>query len=179
MVILILKILEIANEFNEFFVNVATKLKEPVPNTNHDKLKEFCQSKLPSDMKFKIPQIQKEKVLKFLSTMDVSKATGTDMIGPRLLKLAAPCIADEVTFICNHSINNSVFPKKWKEAKITPLYKNGSLEEVNIVPYQFCQSCQKYLKSMFMTVFLNFCMNSSYCTKPNRDFVHNILVKPL
>ena len=97
---------EIANEFNECFVNVATKLKEPIPNTNHDKLKEFCQSKLPSDIKFKIPQIQKEKVLKFLSTMDVSKATGTDMIGPRLLKLAAPCIADEVTFICNHSINN-------------------------------------------------------------------------
>ena len=122
---------EIANEFNEFFVNVATKLKEPVPNTNHDKLKEFSQSKLPSDIKFKIPQIQKEKVLKFLSTMDVSKATGTDMIGPRLLKLAAPCIADEVTFICNHSINNSVFPNKWKEAKVTPLYKNGSLEEVN------------------------------------------------
>ena len=123
--------IEIANEFNEFFANVATKLKEPVPNTNHDKLKEFCQSKLPSDMKFKIPQIQKEKVLKFLSTIDISKATGTDMIGPRLLNLAAPCIADEATFICNYSINNSVFLNKWKEAKITPLYKNGSLEEVN------------------------------------------------
>ena len=170
---------EIANEFNEFFVNVATKLKEPVPNTNHDKLKEFCQSKLPSDMKFKIPQIQKEKVLKFLSTMDVSKATGTDMIGPRLLKLAAPCIANQVTFICNHSINNSVFPNKWKEAKVTPLYKNGSLEEVNnYCPISSLPVMSK-VKSMFMTVLLNSCMNSSYCTKPSRDFVHNNLVKPL
>lgn len=122
---------EIANEFNEFFVNVASKLKEPVLESNHDRLKEFCQSKLPFDMKFTIPQIQNEKVLKFLSTMDTSKATGTDMIGPRLLKLAAPYIANEVTFICNHSINNSVFPNKWKEAKVTPLHKNGPLEEVN------------------------------------------------
>ena len=54
---------EIANEFNEFFVNVATKLKEPVTNTNHNKLKEYCQSKLPSDMKFTIPQIQTGKSL--------------------------------------------------------------------------------------------------------------------
>ena len=121
----------IANEFNDFFVNVASKLKEPVTNTDHTKLKEFCQTKLPKDAKFIIPSIQKEKVLKFLSTIDINKATGSDMIGPRLLKVAAPYIADEVTFICNHSIINSVFPSKWKEAKVTPLFKNGSHEEVN------------------------------------------------
>ena len=90
--------LEMANEFNEFFVNIASKLKEStVNNSNHDKLKEFCQLKLPSNTKFKIPQIQKENVLKFFSKMDINKATGIDMIGPRLLKLAAPYIVDEVT----------------------------------------------------------------------------------
>ena len=90
--------LEMANEFNEFFVNIASKLKESaVTNTNHDKLKEFCQSKLPSNTKFKIPQIQKESVLKFFSRMDINKATGTDMIGPHLLKLAAPYIVGEIT----------------------------------------------------------------------------------
>ena len=49
---------------------------------------EFCQSKLPSNTKFKIPQIQKESVLKFFSSVDINKATGTDMIGPCLLKPA-------------------------------------------------------------------------------------------
>ena len=33
-----------ANDFKDFFVNIASKLKEPVGKTNHDKLKEFCQS---------------------------------------------------------------------------------------------------------------------------------------
>ena len=28
---------EMANEFNAFFVNIASKLKEPIVNTNHDK----------------------------------------------------------------------------------------------------------------------------------------------
>ena len=122
---------EIADEFNDFFVNVASKLKEPTTSTSHEKLKEFCQEKLPSGMKFEIPSINKEKVLKFLLNIDVNKATGTDMIGPRLLKYAAPYIADEITFICNQSIAKSVFPSKWKEAKVTPLFKSGPHEEVN------------------------------------------------
>ena len=94
-------------------------------------IREFCEAKLPADTKFIIPPIQKEKVLTFLSNIDINKASGTDMIGPRLLKLAAPFIADEITFICNHSITNSVFPSKWKEAKVAPLHKNGPLEEIN------------------------------------------------
>ena len=53
------------------------------------------------------------------------------MIGPRLLKYAAPYIADEITFICNQSIAKSVFPSKWKEAKVTLLFKSGPHEEVN------------------------------------------------
>ena len=122
---------EIASEFNNFFVNVASKLKEPITSMNHDKLKEFCQEKLPPDMKFEIPIIGRQKVLKFLSNIDINKATGTDMIGPRLLKFAAPFIADEITFICNQSIAKSVFPSKWKEAKVTPLFKNGPHEDVN------------------------------------------------
>ncbi|MEW8547257.1 MAG: reverse transcriptase family protein [Candidatus Thiodiazotropha sp.] len=122
---------EIANTFNDFFVNVASRIKEPVTNSNHARLKEFCQSKLPANAKFSISAIDKHKVLKYLSNIDVSKATGTDTIGPRLIKLAAPYIADDISFICNHSIKNSIFPNKWKEAKVSPLYKNGSHDDVN------------------------------------------------
>ena len=53
---------QIANIVNDFcFVN---EDKKTVRNTNHDKLT-FCQDKLPDDAKFVIPNIQKEKVLKF------------------------------------------------------------------------------------------------------------------
>ena len=122
---------EITNVFNNFFVNVGAKIKEPVISTNHHKLKEFCDRKLPAGTEFQIPSIEKDKVLKYLSNIDVSKATGTDNIGPRLLKISAPHIADDITFICNHSIRNSSFPNKWKEAKVSPLHKNGPLEDVN------------------------------------------------
>ena len=105
----------------------------------------------PSGMKFEIPSINREKVLKFLLNIDVNKATGTDMIGPRLLKYAAPYIADEITFICNQSIAKSVFPSKWKEAKVTPLFKSGSHEEVN--NYRPI-SILPVLSNMFMKVYM-------------------------
>ena len=50
--------------------------------------------------------ILKRKVLKYLSNIDISKATGKDGIGLRSLKLAAPHIAEHVTFICNRSITS-------------------------------------------------------------------------
>ena len=123
--------IEIANKFNDFFVNVASRIKEPVSNCNHSMLKDFCQGKLPENTKFSIPNIEKQTVLKYLSNLDVSKATGTDNIGPRLLRLAAPYIAEDIAFICNHSINNSTFPNQWKMAKVSPLYKSGPHDDVN------------------------------------------------
>ena len=54
-----------------------------------------------------------------------------DTIGPRLLKLAAPYISESLTFICNQSIVKSVFPKKRKEGKVTPLHKNGAKDDTN------------------------------------------------
>ena len=66
-----------------------------------------------------------------MRNLDLSKATGTDNIGPRLLKLSASFISESITYICNKSIQNSEIPSKWKEGKVTPLFKNGTKEDVN------------------------------------------------
>ena len=63
--------------------------------------------------------------------IDITKATGSDNIGARLLKLAAPFISDSLMYICNQSILNSTFPDKWKEGKVRPLYKNGPKDDTN------------------------------------------------
>ena len=61
--------------FTSFFVNIDSKIKGPVENTSHEKLREFCQQILPADTKFVISNIEKEKVLKYLSNIDISQAT--------------------------------------------------------------------------------------------------------
>ena len=122
---------EISSEFNKFFVSVASKIKEPVVPSNFDRLRTFCNEKLTENTSFSIPTLGHEKVEKYLKNIDITKATGVDTIGPRLLKLAAPYISESLTFICNQSIVKSVFPKKWKEGKVTPLHKNGAKDDTN------------------------------------------------
>ena len=50
----------------DFFVNEASKIKEPITPSIHDKLKDFCSSKISQDTSFVIPTINKERVLKYL-----------------------------------------------------------------------------------------------------------------
>ena len=157
---------EIANSFNNFFVNTAAKIKEPINSTNHDKLKEFCKSKISIDTQFKIPSMDGKEVLKYLSNIDISKATGTDNTGSRLLKLAAPLIAADITFICNKSIGAGCFPNKWKEAKISPLHKNGPHDDLNNYrPISILPILSKSLKNMCQTISLAIWMAIIYFIK--------------
>ena len=66
-----------------------------------------------------------------MKSIDITKATGRDNIVPRLLKTAALFIADSITYICNQTIKNAQSPDKWKEAKVTPLHKNGPKDDLD------------------------------------------------
>ena len=122
---------DMANTFNDFFVNVAENIKEPIDPSNHEKLKDFCKEKIPENVFFDLPLTSTDKVLKYLNNLDVRKSTGIDEIGPRLLKLASPFIAESLSFICNLSIQTGSFPEKWKEAKVKPLHKGGPTNDLN------------------------------------------------
>ena len=54
-------------------------------------------------------------VLKVLWNFDINKATGINMTPST--EIPTPYIADEITFICNHSITNSVFQTNGKKQK--------------------------------------------------------------
>ena len=86
-----------SNAFNKFFV-------QPIFPSDHEKLRTFCNNRIPQDINFNIPLLEAHKVEACLKSIDTTKATGTDNIGPRILKIAATEIADSVTFICNCSI---------------------------------------------------------------------------
>ena len=45
--------------------------------------------------------------------------------------MAAPFIAEILTYVCNLSIKTDAFPVKWKEAKVKPLHKGGPSKDLN------------------------------------------------
>ena len=54
------------------------------------------------------------------------KASGLDGISTRLLKEADSIIAPSLANLFNLSIRSGIFPREWKIAKVTPIYKGGT-----------------------------------------------------
>ena len=79
--------LDIANVFNDYFVNIPSKLREPIQPSEFTLLKNLVDSKVNDGTNFTIPLVNCSFVNNYLSYMDVTKATGLNSIGPKFLKL--------------------------------------------------------------------------------------------
>ena len=69
------------------------------------------------------------------------------MIGARLLKVAAPYIADEFVIIVLSILFSQVNGKKQKLPSFLKMVQMKKL--ISITPYQLCLFCLKFLKSMY------------------------------
>jgi hypothetical protein len=61
-----------------------------------------------------------------LKTLDTSKATGPDMLNPRLLKEASSILKYPLCKHFNLSLSTSIFPTEWTFANVTPVFKKDS-----------------------------------------------------
>ena len=68
----------------------------------------------PSTDTFTFTEISYGTTAKALDGLNPSKYTGTDLIPPRILKLAAKELAPSLTKIFNLSITCGYYPKRWK-----------------------------------------------------------------
>ena len=121
---------DIANEFNNYFVNICQTLG--IVNKNNEStfstLDKYVKSKLDSSKKFNISLISENQVFKLLNKLNSSKSAGVDTVGPRILKLAAPVISRAIAHIINTSIKQGIFPDELKKAKVSPIFKSGDKE---------------------------------------------------
>ena len=62
-------------------------------------------------------------VLKELSKLKVTKASGPGGITARLLKAAAPVMAKPMMYLVNLTISTELIPAEWKDARETPIFK--------------------------------------------------------
>jgi hypothetical protein len=112
----------IANEFNKYFATIEPNLAENISTTDVDPLKYVTVG--TADFNFK--SITKANVKSVLKKSKATKATGTDNISIKLLKLAGDSITEPLTFIFNLSLFTGIFPDDMKFAKVTPIFKTGS-----------------------------------------------------
>ena len=143
----------VANHFNSFFTNIASKLVEKLPScpkmfdTNSGVFRLFYSQKLQQNASFLLAPVSEDLVYKELLKLNSSKSTGLDEIPERFIKDGANVLKVPITFIVNLSISTSSVPDDMKIARVKPLYKkNSSLETGNYRPVSILSVVSKILE---------------------------------
>ena len=118
----------ITNNFNNFFANVGPETEKSVPKVPN--LSPTMYLKNRNQFNFIIAHISEQEILDIINSL-ANKSTGPASIHLKLLIIAADLIVVPLCRIINLSFSCGVFPDVLKVAKVIPLHKGGSTEEVN------------------------------------------------
>ena len=103
------------------------------------------------------PPITSVFVLNSLQHLPTGKAVGLDGLSGYFLKLSAPSIASSLITIFNLSLSLGSFPGLWKKAKVSPIFKDGSLfDRSNYRPISVLAILSKILERHVHISFYNF-----------------------
>ena len=112
--------LEAAEIFNTFFSEIGANLSKDVAEAAVS----YSEFLTETDKLFSICETTPAHVYSLLSKLSKSKATGPDNIPAKLLKECPDLICESLSLIFNQSLKTGVFPNDWKNARVSPLYKN-------------------------------------------------------
>ena len=71
-----------------------------------------------------------DEVEDMVKIIDSTKASGPDLVNPRLLKEGATILKCPLCKLFNFSLDKAIYPSQWKKANVTPVFKNSKPNEV-------------------------------------------------
>ena len=117
---------DIAEQFNQHFINVGPNLANLIPSTNDDPTKYITNS--PTSSFFMSP-VTEEYVCQLFSELNVNKSSLD--ISNKMIKLASRALSIPFAYIFNQSISTGIVPNALKIFKVTPVYKKGVMTDPN------------------------------------------------
>ena len=110
------------NYYSTLAANLAKMLPKPTNKYSINSVIKYYEHMFPSDY-FHLTSVSENSILTIL------KAAGIDNLSGRFLKDGAKVLSKPVSDLCNLSIISEKFPEPCKVAKLTPLYKKGSITD--------------------------------------------------
>ena len=144
----------IYNGFVSYYASIITELKKHLFSLNEIAWRKVKTIPTKWNKRFKFNYIPRATKEFQLTRLQRSKAAALDNLPPGLLKDSAKEISSSLCYIINRSINTGVFPSSWKIAKITPVYKSGSVNEIeNHRPVSILSDVSKVMEKKFVNNF--------------------------
>ena len=116
-------------------------------------------------------RISSQDVEDVLMLLDTSKASGPDLIHPKLLKEGATVLSPHLSTLFNKSIELCLFPSDWKLANIIPVYKKGDrTNATNYRPISLLSCLGKVFEKCVFKHLYNFLKTMDIITKAQSGF---------
>jgi len=153
---------EVANIFNDYFINITKNLSEPdhVLNMNIDELLDHyadhssvkCIENFVSQQPttpFSFTAVTNDQVISKLKSLKCNKAQGYDQLPTKLMKIGADVIGPHLCKIINCSILHSQYPDDLKHAEVVPLFKKqDKLNKSNFRPVSILVCLSKIVEGI-------------------------------
>ncbi len=157
--------IEKANLFGEFFANTCS-LGPPPPGYELPPIQYPLTINTIDTVDFEVAE-----VCKILKGLNISKATGPDGVGNRILKECAESLAVPLTDLFNRSMLEGIFPDSWKLSHISPVYKKAFRHiKENYRPVSLLSCLSKVMERIVFNALYSFLMKFGLLTERNSGF---------
>lgn len=115
---------EIANVFNNYFINIGVKLASAIDNNNdYSTYKQYLIR--PAGSNCTMEKVTETDVIAHINKMKNKSSSGYDGISNKMLKYVKNEISKVLALVINQMLETGIFPKILKISKVIPLYKKG------------------------------------------------------
>ena len=136
---------EISNILKKHFSKIGPSLASEIKDTSSN----FTDYITPVGHIFNLAKVSCQEV-NLIQKIPSNKASGLDNISARQLKEASPTVTRSLTFIINQSIATGIFPKAWKRARVSPIFKEDlRTDPNNYRPISVLPVVSKLIESCF------------------------------
>jgi hypothetical protein len=145
---------EVANIFNKFFLDKVRGLRDGISDSGiAPPIAAVLDPK-----KFELTRVSEGEVKIAINKLKDKPSCGLDGVNAMVIKAGGEALVVALREIINNSIVSGMFPKRWKEAKIIPIFKKGDVKECsNYRPVSNLSVMSKVLESVVNNQITDFC----------------------
>ena len=173
---------EIAENFNKYFCNIASNLKQNFncpDGSESSNYNEFLKN--PVSNSIHLNDADASEVYNIIKSFK-NKATRDTKISALKIANESYVFTNSLAGVINKSLQQGIFPNQLKIAKVTPIYKEGSKSDVsNYRPISLLSSLSKIYEKLMHFRILNFLESNNslfdmqYGFRPGRSCEHALL----
>jgi hypothetical protein len=171
----------IANEFNNFFSTIGSKISESVLPTDRPP-DSYIPNRPENSPELNFDFISPCHVLAIIKSLSNKNSLDLDGLSLKFIKFIAHDICGPLAHIFNLSLTQGIFPEKLKTSRIVPIFKSGEKNLCdNYRPISLVSSLSKILEKIVATKLTNYLQINNllyehqYGFQKNKSTEHNLL----